>query len=112
MNLKLVKTAPGCRLRHPSNMKVMSCVDDADSQPHKVDLDDPHWYRAFQRQDIIEVDEKGIPVKQDDKAPAKKETPAPAAPVPAAPAPVAAPLASSSPKPSAPTAPASNEEQS
>jgi hypothetical protein len=55
LDLRLVKTAPGRRLRHPDTKQVMSCADDSDSAPHKVDLDDPHWFRALQRGDIVEI---------------------------------------------------------
>jgi len=56
VNKQWVKTAPGRRLRHPGTGKVMANKDDGDARPHQVDLDDPHWYRALQRGDLVKVD--------------------------------------------------------
>jgi hypothetical protein len=55
MTTILVKTAAGCRLRDPKTQAVLPSIDDADSTGFEVDLDDPHWFRAQQCGDIVEV---------------------------------------------------------
>jgi len=55
VDLQPVKTAPGRRLRHPDNHKVLACADDAEAAPHLVDLHDPHWFRALACGDIVVV---------------------------------------------------------
>lgn len=79
MDSRLVKTASGRRLRHPDTKKVMSCIDDADSAAHPVDLDDPHWYRAWQRGDIVEVNPGAPSTASAKPAPALAPKPAAAA---------------------------------
>jgi len=83
-DLQHVKTAQGRRLRHPQTGKVMTNVAVPDAAPHKVDLHDPHWYKALKRRDIVVVD-----------APKPPAAPPPA-PAPAATATVATNSASSS----------------
>ena len=68
-DLQHVKTAEGRRLRHPKTGKVMTNVTDSAAAPHKVDLNDPHWYKALKRGDIVKVDAP---------SPAKPPSPAPA----------------------------------
>jgi hypothetical protein len=59
LDLRTVKTAPGRRLRHPTTQRVLRNHEtDPDADGHKVDLDDPHWYKALKRGDIIIVPEK------------------------------------------------------
>jgi hypothetical protein len=56
VNKTWVKSAEGRRLRHPGTGKVLPNAADANSAGHPVDLEDPHWYRALQRGDIVVVD--------------------------------------------------------
>ncbi len=52
MSSILVTTAAGRRLRHPKTGKVLPGAADS---PFAVDPADPHWYRALQRGDLVEV---------------------------------------------------------
>ena len=80
MNVQLVKSAEGCRLRDPLTLAVLPSIADIDVAPVRVDLDDPHWFRAKECGDIVVV-------KAVSSAPAAPSVPAAdssAAPAPAA----------------------------
>lgn len=57
MNMQHVRTAAGRRLRDPATKRVVPNVADpaAAGAVFKANLNDPHWYRALQRGDIVVV---------------------------------------------------------
>ncbi len=91
MNLTFVKTAAERRLRHPATGKVMPNVADTGSAPFKVDLDDPHWFRALKRGDIVVVQPAAAPAGATATASTTAATTGPSAASPAKAAPAAAP---------------------
>lgn len=108
MDLRQVKTAPGRRLRHPVTKQVMANAADPAGTAHPVDFHDPHWYRAHQRGDIVEVKPTAAePTPTPTPTVAVASTAAPAvtaAPATTAPASTAAPIPT--PAPSVTAAPA------
>ena len=74
MNMKYVKAAKGCRLRHPKTGKVVPVEGDA-AAPVLVNMEETHWFRALNRGDLVVVAE-----------PPSAAVPAPTAPIPTPPA--------------------------